>query len=93
MSMWCGKRLKLEKQLMQEIKTYAHVSDFPISDAKVIADLIVAYNRGDGFVELGIMAAMSTLDKYPNLCQEWDNLMIKYHKLGLFPKWNIHPLV
>ena len=75
---------------MEEIKTLADVDDFPWEDAKVIAKLLAAYNRGDNsLVTLAIMGSMETLDKYPRLSSNWDDVMIKYHNLGLFPKWDI----
>ena len=83
------KRAKLERQLMEEIKSYAGVSEFPNNDAKAIADFLTSYNRGNEFVMLAVFRASSTLEKYPYLYKNWDNLMIKYKKLGLFPKWNI----
>lgn len=83
------KKLKLEKQLMAEIKALAKVDEFPYKDAKTIADLLVAYNKGSSFVAFSIMAALDTLEKYPDLADNWDDLMIKYKTLGLFPKWDV----
>ena len=83
------KKAKLERQMMEEIKTYAGVHDFPNNDAKAIADFLTAYNRGNEFVMLAVFSASRTLEKYPYLYRNWDNLMIKYKKLGLFPNWHI----
>lgn len=82
-----SKKLKLERQLMEEIKSYAGVYEFPNDDAKEISKLLAAYNKGNGYLALAIMAGMDTLEKYPDLCNNWDELMIQYKKLGLFPKW------
>ena len=89
-----SKREKLEKQLMSEIRDLAGVVSFPLEDAKAISKLItVGYKRGDqDLINLGVMATHSTLEKYPNLLENWDELMIKYHKLGLFPNWHITPM-
>ncbi|MBR0508235.1 MAG: hypothetical protein IJJ86_06460 [Clostridia bacterium] len=83
------KKLKLERQLMEEIKRYANVTEFPPSDARVIADFLNAYNRGNAFIMLTGPSAVGTLEKYPSLYRNWDNLMIKYKKLGLFPNWSV----
>ena len=83
------KRVKLERQLMKEIKSYAGVVEFTNDDAKAIADFLTAYNRGKEFVMLAAFRASRTLEKYPYLYKNWDDLMIKYKKLGLFPKWDI----
>lgn len=83
------KRAKLERQLMKEIKNYAGVTEFPYNDAKVIADFLSAYNRGKEFVMLATFSASNTIEKYPNLYRNWDDIMIKYKKLGLFPNWDI----
>lgn len=82
---------KLEKQLMAELKELAGVEDFPWEDAQVLSKLLAAYDRGDTtLVMLAVTGSESTLEKYPKLYDNWDDLMIKYHKLGLFPNWNIH---
>ena len=83
------KRMKLENQMIREIKSYAHVKDFPSMDAQYISKALSGYNKGGVFVELSLMQAMSTIEKYPDLYNHWDALMIKYKKLGLFPNWNI----
>jgi len=83
------KKAKLEKALMEEIKVLAGVSEFPLEDAKVIAQLVGRYNNSSAIVLLAMMSAMSVLEKYPNLYENWDNLMKKYKKLGLFPKWDV----
>lgn len=84
------KKAKLEKELMAEIKTLAGVNEFPLDDAKTIAELVARYNNNANVVVLLVMSASSVLEKYPNLYDNWDNLMVKYKKLGLFPKWNVH---
>ena len=76
---------------MAEIKAIAKVDAFPYEDAKTIADLLVAYNKGTSFVMFKIMTAIDTLEKYPELDENWDDLMIKYKSLGLFPNWDIAP--
>ena len=86
------KKAKLEKQLMAEIKALAEVTEFPYEDAKTISGLLVAYNQGNSHVMLNMMTAIDTLEKYPKLAGEWDNLMIKYKSLGLFPKWKVIPI-
>jgi len=83
------KKAKLEKALMEEIKVLAGVSEFPLEDAKVIAQLVGRYNNSSAIVLLAMMSAMSVLEKYPNLYENWDNLMKKYKKLGLFPKCDV----
>ena len=87
--MFFTKRAKLERQLMEEIKSFAGVDEFPYEDAKVISDFLVAYNKGSDYVSLAAFSALDVIDKYPNLGNNWDELMIKYKKLGLFPNWNI----
>lgn len=86
-----SKTEKLEKQLMNEIRELAGVASFPLEDAQAISKLLtMGYKRGDkDLIQLGIMATYSTLEKYPKLFENWDELMIKYHKMGLFPKWEI----
>ena len=84
-----GKRAKLERQLMQEIKDLAGVSAFPYEDARIIADIVNAYNKGNDAIGFAIMMLGGTLEKYEGLANDWDNLMIKYKKLGLFPNWNV----
>ena len=86
------KKYQSEKQLMAEIKSYAGVNEFPLNDAKIISQLLVAYNKGEPFVGFAIMSSLSTLEKYPNLADNWDNLMIKYKRKGLFNRWNITPI-
>ena len=83
------KRAKLERQLMEEIKSYAGVKDFPYGDAKAIADFLSVYDRGKESVLMAAFSASRTIEKYPSLYRNWDNLMIKYKKLGLFPNWDI----
>ena len=85
------KKYQLGKQLMAEIKSYAGVNEFPLNDAKIISQLLVAYNKGEPFVGFAIMSSLNTLEKYPNLADNWDNLMIKYKRKGLFNRWNITP--
>ena len=81
---------QLEQQMMEEIKSFAGVSEFPFEDAKVIANLLATYEKGDkNQLNLVIMSAIDTIDKYPTLADNWDELMIKYKKLGLFPKWKV----
>lgn len=83
------RRLKLERQLMNEIKSYAGVKEFPNNDAKKIADFLMSYDRGKEYVMLAALSASDTIEKYPNLYKNWDRLMIKYKKLGLFENWDI----
>ena len=83
------KKVKLEKALMAEIKSLAGVSDFPLDDAKSIARLLGSYDKGKSMVMITMMSCASVLEKYPDLYQNWDDLMIKYKKLGLFPNWDI----
>ena len=83
------KKSKLEKELMEEIKSLAGVDVFPVYDARVLSDLLVAYGKGGAFIDAALMNSLRVFDKYPNLNDNWDNLMIKYKKLGLFPKWEI----
>lgn len=83
------KKTKLERQLMEEIKSFAGVKEFPYDDAKALAEFLTAYNKGKVFVSLAAMKAFSTLEKYPNLLHNWDAIMIKYKKMGLFPNWDI----
>ena len=78
------KKAKLERQLMNEIKSLAGVDEFPYNDAKTIAKLLVAYNRGKVYVNLVMISAIDVLEKYPNLCDNWDNTMIKYKKTWAF---------
>ena len=87
--MFFTKRNQLERQLMEEIKSYAGVKEFPYEDAKVISDFLVAYNKGNDFIDFAAFSALDTIDKYPNLSSNWYDLLIKYKKLGLFPKWKI----
>ena len=88
--MFGSKQRKLEKQLMSEIRELAGVDSFPLEDAQAISKLMMAYKRGDkDLINIGIMATYSTISKYPKLLENWDDVMIKYHKLGLFPKWEI----
>ena len=83
------RKLKLERQLMDEIKKYADVTEFPNNDAKVIADFLSSYDQGKERVMLAALSASNTIAKYPNLYRNWDNIMIKYKKLGLFKNWDI----
>jgi len=83
------KKRKLEKALMEEIKVLAGVSEFSLEDAMVIGQLVARYNNSNEIVMMTMLSSMSVLEKYPNLYENWDNLMIKYKKLGLFPKWNV----
>ena len=87
--MFFSKKSNLEHQLMNEIITFAQVDSFPLEDAKVISDIISAYNRGNGFIDFALLTNRAVLEKYPNLYTNWDNIMLKYKKLGLFPNWNI----
>ena len=80
------KKAKLEKQLMEEIKSLAGVNEFPYEDAASISNMLTNYNRNN---ILGVMANFSTLEKYPNLYDNWDELMLKYKRLGLFPNWDV----
>ena len=83
-------RGKLEKELMTELKELAGVKYFPWEDAKEISTVLAAYTDGNsGKIGLALMMFINTLEKYPRLCSEWDSVMIKYHKKGLFPNWNI----
>ncbi len=87
------KKAKLERQLMDEIKTYAGVKEFPWDDAKILSNYLASYDKGMDYQRVfgwhETSKAFSTLEKYPNLLRNWDALMIKYKKLGLFPKWDI----
>ena len=87
--MFFWKTVQLQKQLTKEMKNLAKVEYFPSEDAKVIGDLLTAYNNGDSTVDLQMAEAMSTLKKYPELLEAWDQLLMKYKKQGLFPKWKI----
>ena len=85
-----SKKEKLDKRLITEIKQLAGVYDLPWEDAQDIARLLQAYENGDiSLIGITMLGSMSTLEKYPELYSCWDDLMIKYHKLGLFPNWNI----
>lgn len=86
------KKAKLEKQLMNEIKSYAKVENFPYDDAKVLGDFLAAYKKGNAYVNFQAITALDTLEKYPELCDAWDQLMIKYKKQGLFPNWDVVPI-
>lgn len=81
---------QLEQELINEIKSFAGVSEFPYEDAKTISDLLVAYGKGNNYVDLAMYSAVDVIEKYPNLCDNWDALMIKYKKMGLFPRWIIN---
>ena len=85
------KKSKIERQMMKEIKASAGVGEFPFEDAKTIAELLTAYERGEVFVSLAFFSPknMALFDKYPKLGDNWDNIMIKYKKQGLFPNWDI----
>ena len=85
------KKAKIERQMMKEIKASAGVDEFPFEDAKIIAELLTAYERGKVFVSLAFFSPknMALFDKYPKLGENWDNIMIKYKKQGLFPNWDI----
>ena len=81
---------QLEQQLTEEIKALAGVSEFPLDDAKVFANLLSVYEKGNlDLVSLTLYSAIDVIDKYPTLADNWDSLMIKYKKLGLFPRWNV----
>ena len=83
------KKAKLERELINEIKTYAHVEAFPERDSKVISDFLVSYKKGNEYMAFEALRALNTLEKYPDLYKVWDDLMKKYKKLGLFPKWRV----
>ena len=83
------KKAKLERQLMAELKEYAHVDEFPYEDAMKFAKLVNAYNQGNGMINMTMMAYGSTIRKYPELAKNWDRVFIKYKKLGLFPGWDV----
>ena len=87
------KKSKLEHQMMEEIKSSAGVEEFPLEDAKTIAEILTSYGRGQEFVTLAFFSSknMAIFDKYPKLGDNWDNIMLKYKKLGLFPKWEVVP--
>ena len=87
--MFFWKTVQLEKQLTKEMKSLAKVEYFPTEDAKVIGDLLTAYSNGNSAVEAQMAETMSTLKKYPELLEGWEQLLVKYKKLGLFPKWKI----
>ena len=87
--MFFFKKAKLERQLMEEIKSYAGVKEFPYNDAQAIAKFLTAYDRGKESVMIAVFSASRTIEKYPSLYNNWDRLMIKYKKLGLFPNWDI----
>lgn len=85
-----SKKEKLEKKLMKEIKEFAGVEGFPLQDAKTLSRLIQAYNSGDTVViTAAVSGSMATLEKYPALCSNWDDIMLKYHELGLFSDWQV----
>ena len=79
---------------MKEIKASAGVVEFPFEDAKTIAEISVAYGRGKEFVALAFFSPknIAIFDKYPKLYDDWDNIMIKYKKQGLFPNWDVVPI-
>ncbi len=83
------KRHKLEVQLMQEIKAYAGVKEFPYEDAVSISKVLTAYHNGNTDMYYLLFSGLSVLEKYPDLRENWDELMIRYKKLGLFPGWDI----
>ncbi len=83
------KKAQLERQLMDEIKSYAGVTEFPTKDAQILANTISAYGKGNAFITFAMMSAYDVIEKYPNLYNNWDDLMMKYKKLGLFPKWEV----
>jgi len=81
---------RLEEQLMEEMKALAGVILFPFKDATTVANLLAAYEDGGlDLIEFQMMGSMFFFDRYPNLADEWDDLMIRYHNRGLFPNWNI----
>ena len=84
-----AKKLKLEIQLLNEIRALAKVNGFPHEDSETIAGLLSAYDEGSPFLDFKIMEALDTLDKYPELAANWDALMLKYKIRGLFPNWDI----
>lgn len=83
------KKAKLQRQLIEEIKSYAGVLEFSQDDAKVISNYISAYEKGNTFIGMYMFSSLSVIEKYPKLFQNWDALMIKYKKLGLFPNWKV----
>lgn len=84
------KRKKLEKQLMDELKSLAGVTEFPASDKKDIDELLATYNKGEfALISLAVLAKMGTIQKYPDLYRKWDSVIMKYHMMGLFPKWKV----
>ncbi len=81
---------ELRQQLINEIKEYAGVADFPRADAHDLAELLNAYDRGNEFVQAAMLSeAAKVLSRYPGLYNNWDELMIKYKRMGFFPNWNI----
>ena len=83
------KKHKLEKQLMEELKAAAGVGDaFPKEDALNLGRLLSWYNTGHTNFAYN-MLAYETMEKYPGLVKQWDSIIVKYKKLGLFPKYNI----
>jgi len=80
---------KLEKQLMEEVLAYAGAKYLPFEDAKALSNLIAAYDKGSAFILLAMPTSYDVLEKYPNLYKNWDNMMIRYKKQGLFPNWDI----
>lgn len=85
-----GKRAKLEKQMMEEIKQLAGVTAFPYEDARIISNIISAYNKGNDEISIAIMLLGGTLEKYEGLANGWDEMTRKYKKLGLFPNWKVN---
>ena len=87
-----GKKEKLEKAMISELKKYAGVSDFPWEDAKVIGELLAAYSEGNrSKISLMLFGSKvnNLFEKYPDLSANWDDVFMKYKELGLFPKWDI----
>ena len=65
------KKYQLEKQLMAEIKSYAGVNEFPLNDAKIISQLLVAYNKGEPFVGFAIMSSRFGSLSIPRQTATW----------------------
>lgn len=82
--MFILKKIKLEKELINEIKTAAGINYFPDEDAKKISEMLASYNRGPFFAHVDL----NILEKYPNLYKNWDSILSKYIKLGIFKNWN-----
>lgn len=87
--MFPWKKYKLKNQLMEELKAAAGVGEsFPYEDAVKLGRLLSWYDTGHTNFAYN-MLAYKTIEKYPELVKQWDSIIVKYKKLGLFPKYNI----